>query len=92
MNKSKKQIWVVWNSNQWGEYTFPAMITTSIRKVKSFLVKQIKLENALYNPYNKSKTKQIENFKDDFKNKDRRTINANLTWFQYEYYYDGEEL
>ena len=92
MRKSKKQIWVVWNSNQWGEYTSPAMITTSIRKVKTFIVKQIKIGDALYNPYNKSKTKQIAEFKEDFKNKDRRTINANLTWFQYEYYYDGEEI
>lgn len=90
--KTKKQIWVVWNTNQWGEYTSPAMITTSIAKVKSFLIKQIKKGDAIYNSPCYSKTKQIENFRFDFKNWDRRTINSNLTWFQYEYYYDGEEI
>ena len=90
--KSKQQIWVVWNSNQWGEFTSPAMITTSITKVKRFIIKQIKSEDCLYNPYNKSKTEQIKLFKEDFKKKERKIINSNLTWFQYEYYYDGEEI
>lgn len=90
--KSKKQIWVIWSSDAIGEKISPVMITTSITKLKSFLIKKIKSGAALYDSAVYSTTKQIENFKFDFKNHHRDIINSNLSYFQYEYYYDGEEI
>ena len=60
MNKSKKQIWVVWHIDEWGKYIFPALITTSITKVKSFLLNKIKLGEEVYNSTVYSKSKMIE--------------------------------
>lgn len=92
MNKSKKQIWVVWHIDEWGKYIFPALITTSITKVKSFLLNKIKLGEEVYNSTVYSKSKMMEIFRFDFKNHERRIINDNLHYFQYDYYYDGEEI
>ena len=92
MNKSKKQIWVVWHIDEWGKYIFPALITTSITKVKSFLLNKIKLGEEVYNSTVYSKSKMMEIFRFDFKNHESRLINSNLHYFQYEYYYDGEEI
>ena len=90
--ETKKQIWVVWNTDQWGKFISPAMITTSIMKVKRFLIKEINNDNAIYRSNIHSKKIQINLFKEDFKKEERRFINSNLTYFQYEYYYDGEEI
>ena len=95
MNKSKKQIYVVYQLD-FLEITRKKvmMITTSVTKLKSFIIKKIKEDNEdYYYDSNKVYTinQQINNFKFDFKRHHRDVINENLHGLKYDYVYDSEE-
>ena len=90
--KTKKQIWVVWQVDEWGKYISPALITTSITKVKKFLLKKIECEEEIYNTTELSIKEQIAEFKSEFEHNHKYWINSKLHCYQYEYYYDGEEI
>ena len=89
---SKKIIWIVFHSDDWGKARFPAMTTSFASKVKNFLIKKIKEGECFYEDETLSKTKQIAKFKEDWKNRNRGEINSKLCFFYYDYYYDGEEI
>lgn len=92
MNKSKKQIWIVWYKDEWGKYVSPVLITTSITKIQKFLIKKIEQKEEIYNTASLSIKEQITEFKQEFKYNPRNWINSKLHHYQYEYYYDGEEI
>lgn len=94
MNKSKKQIYMVYCCNVLDQPLHVIMATTSVTKLKQFIIKKLKEENE-YVFYGRSRAysinQQIENFKFDFKNHHRNIINENLYGLKYDYVYDGEE-
>jgi hypothetical protein len=89
---SKKQIWVVYRITEVGDKFEPIMMTSSVTKVKSFLIQKIKNKEAIYVSDTCSITKQLQQFKFDFKYRNMTHINNNLLFYYYDYYYDGEEL
>ena len=89
---SKKQIWVVYHADAVGDKLEPAMMTSSVTKVKRFLIQKIKSKEAIYVSDTYSTTKQIQQFKFDFEYRNMTHINNNLIYYYYDYYYDGEEL
>lgn len=95
MNKSKKQIYIVYHLDYLEEDKKVLMVTTSVTKLKQFIIKKIKEYNRYYyynNNRSYSVNQQINNFKFDFKNHHRNLINQNLHGLEYDYVYDGEEM
>lgn len=95
MNKSKKQIYIVYHLDYLEEDKKVLMVTTSVTKLKQFIIKKIKEYNRYYyydNNRSYSVNQQINNFKFDFKNHHRNLINQNLHGLEYDYVYDGEEI
>lgn len=94
MKTSNKQIFVVYKCNVIDQVVGVSMITLSIRKLKSFIVKQLKSDNIdiFYDNEKMSKTMQIKEFKSDFKFLTREKINEKLYGLKYDYVYDGEEF
>lgn len=95
MNKSKKQIYIVYHLDYLEEDKKVLMVTTSVTKLKQFIIKKIKEYNRYYyydNNRSYSVNQQINNFRFDFKNHHRNLINQNLHGLEYDYVYDGEEI
>ena len=92
---SKKQIWMVYTCDNWkGKPMQCIMCTTSVRKLKSFIITKIKDDTFSYSigGFSANKTEQIKQFKADWELKTRDEINWNLIDGYYDYCYDGEEI
>lgn len=91
---SKKQIWLVYEKEYIHEEEPKTVVfvTTSFRKVKSFLINKIKVGECIYANSESSISRQIQRFRYDMKTKNREVINNNLSSYYYTYWYDGEEM
>lgn len=89
-----KQIYVVCSCDAWKSHDSEKtlMVTTSVRKLKSFIAKKIRDDTFDYYLSEWSKKKQEEKFKRDFDIIPREQINNYLIYGMLNYYYDGEEI
>ena len=93
MQTSKRQIFIVEQCNSIDQPIKVSMVTTCIRKLKGFIVKQIKNNpDVFYDNNHMSKSMQAEEFKNDWKYLTRDKINEKLYGIKYTYVYDGEEF
>jgi len=91
---SKKQIWLVYEKeyDSQEDPMWVVFVTTSFRKLKSFLTSKIKAGECIYANSESSISRQIQRFRYDMKTKNREVINNNLSSYYYTYWYDGEEM
>lgn len=89
-----KQIYYVQSCDEWKSTDTMRieMVTTSIRKLKTFIAKKIEKGDYEYCDSEMNSKKQAAVFRSDFDNLDRYTINCKLRYASFEYVYDGEEL
>ena len=94
MKTNKKQIFIVERLNYLDQQIKVSMVTTSIRKLKRFIIKQILNNNSdiFYNNEKMNKPAQVREFNSDWKILTRDEINKKLYGLKYDYIYDGEEL
>lgn len=90
----KKQIFYVFACDEWksDESMRLEMVTTSVRRLRSFIAKMIEDECYEYGDTNLPPKKQAVQFREDFDAKTSWEINGLLKWAFYDYAYDGEEL
>lgn len=91
---SKKQIFVVHACDEWKSMDSMRLLmaTTSVRRLRAFIAKKIQNGEFDYYDGELSRTKQVKQFREDFKTEDNYTINSRLTYGIYDYVYDGEEV
>ncbi len=90
-----KQIYTVFACDEWKSRDSMRLLmaTTSVRKLKSFIVRKIADETFTYDKGNElSIPQQVKLFKLDFENGLRSDINGCLNYGFLEYCYDGEEI
>lgn len=90
-----KQIYTVFACDEWkGRDSMRLlMATTSVRKLKSFIVRKITDETFTYDKGDEISTpQQVKLFKADFGNSLREDINNCLHYGFLDYCYDGEEI
>jgi hypothetical protein len=94
MKQSKKQIYIIQKCNYIDQPIIIMMVTTSVVKLKSFIIKKIRDENSdiFYDNERMSKSMQVREFKSDWKILTREKINEKLYGIKYDYVYDGEEI
>ncbi len=91
----RKQIYTVFACDQWKSRDSMRLLmaTTSIRKLKSFIVRKIADETFAYDKGNElSISQQVKLFKIDFENGLREDINNCLHYGFLDYCYDGEAI
>ncbi len=88
-----KQIFLVYCCNLIDQELYVIFATTSVHKLKKFIINKIESnnENIFYQNEFLSKEEQIEKFKKDFERINRNEINEKLYGLKYTYLYDGEE-
>lgn len=92
---SKKQIYTVFACDEWKSKDSMRLLmaTTSVRKLKSFIVRKIADETFTYDKGSElSIPQQVKLFKIDFENALREDINNCLHYGYLDYCYDGEEI
>lgn len=92
---SKKQIYTVFACDEWKSKDSMRLLmaTTSVRKLKSFIVRKIADETFTYDKGSElSISQQVKLFKIDFENALREDINNCLYYGYLDYCYDGEEI
>lgn len=91
---SKKQIFLVFACDEWCSKKSQTLLlcTTSVRRLKTFICREIQKGNFEYNSSVTSRLTQIEEFKHDFDECPRDVINSKLKYGYFDYCYDGEEL
>lgn len=91
---SKKQIFVVHACDERKSVDSMRLLmaTTSVRRLQAFIAKKIQNGEFDYYDGELSRTKQVKQFREDFKVEDNYTINSRLTYGIYDYVYDGEEV
>ena len=92
---SKKQIYTIFACDAWQskDSTRLMMVTTSVRRLKSFIAKQIEDEVFEYGDDDRlPPKKEAALFRKDFEEEEQRTINDRLRYGFYDYTYDGEEI
>lgn len=91
---SKKQIFVVFACDEYKSRHSMSllMVTTSVKKLRSFLANKIATDDFVYIDDNLDKDEQVKRFKYDFDNNNRVYINNNLIYGFYDYTHDGEEM
>lgn len=92
---SKKPIFIVSACDAWQskDSVRLMLVTTSVRRLKSFIAKQIEDEVFEYGGDDRfSSKKQSAMFRKAFETEDRRTINDRMRFGFYDYVYDGEEI
>lgn len=91
---SKKQIYTLFACDGWvsKDSMRLMMVTTSVRRLKAFIAKQI--ENKVFEYYDNSLSpkEQAALFRQDFETRDRQTINARLRYGICNIVYDGEDF
>lgn len=90
-----KQIFTVFACDQWKSHDSMRlmMATTSVRKLKSFIVRKIIDKTFTYDKGDElSISQQVKLFKMDFENGLRDDINNCLHYGFLDYCYDGEEI
>ena len=96
--KNMKQIFIVYSCDEWKTKPMSIeMVTTSSRKLKSFIAHMIYMEDAEYLPFDqighkRTAVQQEKLFKEDFDKLTRDEINSNLRYVFYDYAYDGERI
>ena len=90
----KKQIFIIFACDEWRSRGSSSllMVTSSVRKLRSFLVKKISAGDFIYRDADLPISKQVKSFKYDFDHMDNTYINNNLLYGYYDYTYDGEEM
>ena len=89
------QIYTVFACDEWKSRDSMRLLmaTTSIRKLKSFIVRKISDETFTYDKGNElSIPQQVKLFKMDFENGLRNDVNGCLHYGFLDYCYDGEEI
>lgn len=92
---SKKQIYLVFSCDDHKTHASEQLImaTTSVRKLKSFLAKEIENGDIDYSYGAEETQKQmVARFKKDFDALTRRELNDHLVYAYIDYCYDGEEI
>lgn len=91
---SKKQIYTVFACNEWKSKDSMRLLmaTTSVRKLKSFIVRKISQGEFDYGNSDYTISRMVKLFKQDFQNGLREDINNCLTYGFLDYCYDGEEI
>ena len=95
MVKSKKQIYLVYSCDGWKSNSSMGLLmaTTSVRRLKAFVAKEIADGNMDYsNGITETPKRMSEKFKKDFDIIPRDNINNNLAYGFIDYCYDGEEI
>lgn len=94
MQKSKKQIFVLFRCDIWKGSDSMRLCgaTTSPTKLKAMIASEIREGNMCYGDEDEKVDTQLKNFKNDFKAKTRDVINSNLKYGFYDYVYDGETV
>ena len=91
----KKQIFLVFACDAWKSRGSSSllMVTSSVRKLRSFLIKKIEAGDFVYRGDSDTPiSQQVKHFKYDFDHESRDFINGCLQYGFYEYTYDGEEM
>ena len=91
---SKKQIYTIFSCDGWvsKDSMRLMMVTTSVRRLKSFIAKQIEGKVFEYCDNSLSPKEQAALFRQDFWTRDRQTINARLRYGVCNVFYDGEYI
>ena len=94
MYGEKRQIFIIFVCDEWKSRDSSSllMVTSCVRKLRSFLVKKIKAGDFIYGDTDLPVSKQVKSFKYDFDHMDNDHINGNLLYGYYDYTYDGEEM
>lgn len=95
MLSSKKQIYLVFscNGSKFHDSESLIMATTSVRKLKSFLTKEIENGYIDYsNGITETPKRMAAKFRKEFDLLSRREINDRLAYAYIDYCYDGEEI
>lgn len=90
-----KQIYTVFSCDEWKSRDSMRLLmaTTSVRKLKSFIVRKIADETFAYDKGEElSIPQQVKLFKADFENDLRNNINNRLHYGFLDYCCDGEEI
>ena len=92
---SKKQIYLVFSCDGHKTHSSERLImaTTSVRKLKSFLAKEIANGDIDYsNGITETQKRMAAKFRKEFEVLTRREINDRLVYAYIDYSYDGEEI
>lgn len=95
MTKSKRQIYLVYSCDEWKSNSSMGLLmaTTSVRRLKAFVAKEIANGNMDYsNGITETPKRMSEKFQKDFDIIPRERVNDNLVYGCIDYCYDGEEI
>lgn len=89
-----KQIYMVSACDEWKSTDSMRlqMVTTSVRRLKSFIRKKIEGGVFDYGDKNETRKKQAADFALDFDKLPREKVNDKLIYGHFDYAYDGEEI
>lgn len=89
-----KQIYYLHSCNEWKEYSSMRLLFngTSQQKLKLKISKEIEEGNMEYYDGDLSQKEQAKKFRKDWKTETRATINSRLTYGDYDYTYNNEEM
>ena len=89
-----KQIYYLHSCNEWKEYSSMRLlfIGTSQLKLKMKISKEIEEGNMEYYDGDLSQKEQAKKFRKDWKTETRATINSRLTYGDFDYTYNNEEM
>ena len=91
------KIYIVYSCDEWGSSVNPIYVGTSVKKLKSFVAKEIKAQNMEYASEYEDRTltprQQSDLFKREFdKNLEYNTLNIRLTYGIIEAYDNNSEI
>lgn len=95
MTKSKRQIYLVYSCDEWKSNSSMGLLmaTTSVRRLKAFIAKEIANGNMDYsNGITETPKRMSAKFEKDFDIIPRERINDSLVYGYFDYCYDGEEI
>lgn len=95
MTKSNKQIYLAYSCDEWKSNSSMGLLmaTTSVRRLKAFVAKEIANGNMDYsNGITETPKRMSEKFQKDFDIIPRERVNDNLVYGYIDYCYDGEEI
>ena len=96
LDKSTGDVWtdIFLDCNEWKEYSSMRLlfIGTSQQKLKMKISKEIEEGNMEYYDGDLSQKEQAKKFRKDWKTETRATINSRITYGDYDYTYNNEEM
>ncbi len=89
-----QQIYYLHSCNEWKEYSSMSLlfIGTSQQKLKMKISKEIEEGNMEHYDGDLSQKEQAKKFRKDWKTETRATINSRLTYGDFDYTYNNEEM